>query len=118
MYIVEEVHEAEIVANALLKSVKFVIVSGIQFHNVESIAIIRQPDDLENIVISINLPDNQHAIVNYYEFERKCHFNTLYSDSSALIIGINDLTADEITEYEKYQSIEEEIERKTDNAAT
>jgi len=96
MYIVENPQEAEKVANFLLQDVECVRVNNVQFHDVQSISISRQPDDHDNIVITINLSNGQHAIANYYEFEKKCHFVTQYSEYSALIIGINDLSAEKV----------------------
>jgi len=112
MYIVEDYKEAEKVANFLLQDVDFVIANGVQFiaKDVSSISIARQPDDLSNIIISVNLIGGNYALVNYYDFERKCHFSTSYSEASSLIIGINDLTDEEIADYEKMQNAIEEVE--------
>lgn len=112
MYIVENLQEAEKVANLLIKEVHFVIISGVQFiaKDIESVSATRQPDDQANIIISINLIGGRYAIVNYYDFERKCHFSTSYSEVNSLIIGINDLTDDEKKDYEEMENIIEKVE--------
>ena len=95
MYTVVDCKEAEKVANCLLIDVDFVIVSGVQFHDVKSISITQNPNDKDEMIVSIDLGNKQYATISYYKFENKCQFSTLHSESSALIIGVNNLSDEE-----------------------